>query len=267
MLSFAITAYNEMSESRSHGHRIWNCIQAAQDHDAIDEIVVVDDGSEDFLGLYDLLRNEPKVQLFRNPTNRGVFGNKLEAIARATGEWVITCDSDNQMDQAYLDLVVGADREGDPCTWYCPSFAKTHFDYRGLIGQYKLADIAQMLNQPMAGCCLNTGNQTVHRESFMKVFGKYRGIRADLMMPNWLNLIEGVRVEYYWRWVFDANDSFIFNMEWLTAGNTINVMAGLEYDHAYFSGPESNYARAPKEKSQLNEVLTKELRRRSENSH
>lgn len=265
MLSFAITAYNEMSEARNHGRRILECIGAAQDHDVIGEIVVVDDGSEDYEQLGTLMDGQPKVRLYHNPTNRGVFGNKLEAIARATNEWVITCDSDNQMDRAYLDRVMDADN--DPDTWYCPSFAKTHFDYRGLIGQYKLEAIARMLDQPMAGCCLNTGNQTVHRESFMDVFGKYRDQRADLMMPNWLDLGSSIRQDHYWRLVFDANDSFIFNMEWLTAGNTINVMAGLEYDHAYFSGPESNYARAPKEKSQLNEVLTNELRRRSEHSH
>ncbi len=265
MLSFVVTAYNEMSEARSQGRRILDCIRPAQQHDTIGEIVVVDDTSVDFAGLRDLLSDEPKVQLFRNDTNRGVFGNKLEAIARATNEWVITCDSDNQMDRAFLDRVMDAD--SDPDTWYCPSFAKTHFDYRKLIGEYTLANIGQMLDQPMAGCCLNTGNQTVHRDSFMAVFGKYRGQRADLMMPNWLNLSRSERQRHYWRLVFDANDSFIFNMEWLTAGNTMHVMAGLEYDHAYFSGPESNYARAPKEKSQLNEALTTDLRSRSENAH
>ncbi len=262
MISFAVTAYNEMSEARSHGRRILACIRPAQQHDTIGEIVVVDDTSVDFAGLCDLLSDEPKVQLFRNDTNRGVFGNKLEAIARATNEWVITCDSDNQMDQTYLGRVIDADR--DPHTWYCPSFAKTHFDYRKLVDRYTLASIGQMLDQPMAGCCLNTGNQTVHRDSFMDVFGKYRDHRADLMMPNWLDLATDLRADHYWRLVFDANDSFIFNMEWLTAGNTINVMAGLEYDHAYFSGPESNYVRAPVEKSQLNEVLTRELKRRSD---
>ena len=104
--SFAITAYNEMSPQRGSGAKILRCLKAAQNHPGIDEIVVVDDCSEDCDGLEHLLRGQAKVSLFRNPHNYGVFGNKLEAIARATGDWVITCDSDNSMDSTFIDKVL-----------------------------------------------------------------------------------------------------------------------------------------------------------------
>ena len=261
MTSFAVTAYNEMSAAQLHGQRLLDCIRPAQNHPAISEIVVVDDGSEDFEQLADLLRREPKVTFHHNPVNRGVFGNKIEAIARAAGPWVITCDSDNLMKADFIDKILAMPLE--PHTWYCPSFARTHFDYRSLIGKYDLSTIGQILDRPMGACCLNTGNQIVCRETFMGVFGKYRGQRADLMMPNWLNIPESEREKRYWRLVFDACDSFILNMEWLTAGNRMHVVEGLEYDHYYGEGEESNYARAPKQKTVLNDKLMQELRQRS----
>lgn len=265
MISFAVTAYNEMAEGRKCGQLILNCIRAAMQHPAIGEVVVVDDGSEDFGKLLRMLTDKPKVRLFDNVHNLGVFGNKLEAIAQCSGEWVITCDSDNVMDETFINDLVGIiETEKEPRTWYCPSFARTHFDYRGLVGKYTLGNVAEMMAEPMAACCLNTGNQTVHREQFMKVFGWYRQERADLIMPNWLDLTPEQRPMKYWRLVFDACDSFIFNMEWFLSGGTMHVVEGMEYDHYYAGGPESNYNRAPQEKGRLGEVLFEELRRRSE---
>jgi len=253
MISFAVTAYNETVRPQNRP-RILECIRTAQQHDAIGEIVVVDDGSEDYDRLAELLDGQPKVRLYHNPTNRGVFGNKLEAIARATGEWVITCDSDNRMDRNFIDWIAGCLNK-KPDTWYCPSFAREDFDYRGLIGNYDVGEIARILHQPMFRCCANTGNQTVHRDSFMEVFGAYRDKRADLMMVNWLELPEDVRKEHHWRLVFDACDSFIFNLGWLVAGNRLCIGEGLEYQHYRTNGAESNYARAPADKGKLEAML------------
>jgi len=128
MLSFAVTAFNEMSDGRDNGHKILQCIRDAALHPAISEIVVVDDGSEDWPELETLLRNQPKVRAFHNPVNLGVFGNKVEAVACAWGDWVMTCDSDNFMDTNYIDRVSSMERLPD--VWYCPSFARPKFDYR-----------------------------------------------------------------------------------------------------------------------------------------
>lgn len=256
MYSFAVTAYNEMSDGHLHGGRLLSCIQAAQNHDAIDEIVIVDDASQDAIGLAEFLHREPKVELYCNEENRGVFGNKLEAIASCKNDWVITCDSDNAMDLGFLDWVISEAKDSQ--TWFCPSFAKPQFDYRGLVGEYSLENLGDIIDKPMFGCCFNTGNQTVNREEFMRVFGRYRGKRADLLMPNYLNA--SCPESLHSRLVFDANDSFIFNMEWLLAGNRLRICEGLEYDHYYTSGPDSNYARAPKEKGLLNAALMERLR-------
>lgn len=259
MISFAVTAYQEMRPERQHGRNIIECIAAANVHPCIDEIVVVDDASDDFNGLQTALSGLVKVRLYRNAENLGVFGNKLEAVARATGDWVITCDSDNRMNREYLDKIV--DVAKDRAHWYCPSFAKPRFDYRPWIGVHDRESIKNVLSDGgLANCLINTGNQTVHRDAFLRVFGKYRGCRADLLMPNWLALDDAQRRTLESRIVFDANDSLIYNMLWLNSGGAMNVVAGLEYDHYYTSGDESHYNRAPKAKHQLNDILLKELR-------
>ncbi len=258
-LSFAVTAYNEMTKERLYGRRLLSCLAPAQVHDEIDEIVVVDDGSENFVDLEELLSNTPKVKLFYSSTNRGVFGNKLEAVACTSkvSDWVITCDSDNVMDKEYLDRVIAVDK--DPQAWYCPSFAKPRFDYRGLVGTYNLRSVAQIIHHKIFACCANTGNQVVHRESFMSVFGRFQDRRADLDMPNYLDLPDENRRAIYWRRVFDACDSFIFNLEWLLAENSLCITEGMEYEHHYAKGEESNYARAPKEKVDLGRILLQRL--------
>jgi glycosyltransferase involved in cell wall biosynthesis len=204
----------------------------------------------------------PKIRLYRNETNRGVFGNKLEAIARARGEWVITCDSDNFMSREYIDRVVGIHK--DPKIWYCPCFAKPHFDYRGIVGTYDWGSIKRIRTHPASRCFINTGNQVVSRESFMRVFGKYRAKRFDLMMPNYLNTPEAQRVTHKWRMVWDACDSLIFNMEWLKAGNYLSIVPGLEYEHYVgIDMNEGNYNRSPGEKTALAKVLHQQLFGRS----
>lgn len=260
MLSFAVTAYEEMSDVRQHGARLLRAISAAQAHESIDEVVIVDDGSSDGDQLEAFLNGQPKVRFYRNDENRGVFGNKLEAIARSTGDWVITCDSDNTMDRTFLDQVLALiSTEQDPDVWYLPSFAKPNFDYRSMQGAYDLAVSEALLRMPLGECLMNTGNQTVHREAFMEVFGQFRGQRFDLMLPNYLGLVLPEREQKHWRLVWDACDSFIFNMEWLLDYGYLRVVEGLEYDHYYTSGPESNYARAPVEKEQLNKKLVAAL--------
>ncbi len=253
MYSLAVTAFQEMSKGRRYGGGILKTIAPAQEHPAISEIIIIDDASEDFDDLAVILQDQPKVLLYHNETNRGVFGNKLEAIAQATNDWVITCDSDNVMDAAYLNRIT--QEKLSPDTWYCASFAKPKFDYRQLVGKYNLASLSKVQRHKIFRCFFNTGNQTVHRSSFMQVFEKYRNQRADLILPNYLSLQRTERDTHYWRLVFDALDSFVFNHQWILTGNNLNIMSGLEYDHHYTTGDEGNYIRSPEEKNRLGQIL------------
>lgn|GEM_PF-2723489 len=265
MISLAVTAFREMSEAQLFGRRLQRCIQSAQEHDAVSEIVIVDDGSDHFDKLEALLRDQAKVKLYRNQSRMGVFTNKVEAVLSATGEWVITCDSDNAMGRQYIDQVVAMEKNAE--VWYCPSFARPRFDYRRLVGEYDLRNLGSMLALPMAQCAINTGNQVVHRKSFARVFGKYRQVRRfDLLMPNYMEIPEAERLKEGWWLGYGACDSFLLNLDWLLAGGRIKFMVGLEYDH-YVCDSEpmrgnegsdeygSNYARAGEEKSLLNARL------------
>ena len=259
MLSFAVTAFCETSRRRLRGQRILDCILAAQLHPAVQEVVIVDDASPDFAELEELLSGRPKVKLYRNEQNLSVFGNKLESVARCSQPWVVMCDSDNRMGQDFLDRIMRLDRRQD--TWYSPSYARPNFDYRELQGTYDLDTLRSVLHHPMLHCCLNTGNQTVPREPYLDLFGSYRNRRVDLIMPNYLNLPEEERRRERWRQVWNANDSFLFNLEWLCAGKRLCVVEGLEYEHHYSGGADSNFARAPVEKDMLGARLFSELRK------
>lgn len=267
--SLAVTAFEEVSKRRGCGEHLLECIAPAQDHPAIEEIVIVDDGSEDFDVLKVILDGEAKVRLHHNANNLGVFGNKLEAIAQCRTDWVITCDSDNTMHKRYIgtmldviEIADSVDSKQTEATWFCASYAKPRFDYRELVGTYDIDNIGEIINHKAFPCFFNTGNQTVNRDQFMQVFGRYRQKRADLMLPNYLNVPEEEKTTHYWRMVFDALDSFILNMQWLLHGGRIRIVEHLEYDHRFATGDSGNYTRSPQEKSRLGETLLALLKER-----
>lgn len=259
MLSFAVTAYNEMTEPQRFGQRLLDCIRAAESHPAIDEIVIVNDGLTGLEELTEMLTGTQKVQLFNNDTRQGVFTNKIEAVARATNDWVITCDSDNVMDAAYIDHVAELDRR--PMTWYCASFARPQFDYRRLVGRWDIKTVRSFFETLIAACAINTGNQVVYRPEFMRVFDHFRGVRRfDLMLPNYLVLPDNERGKEEWHLVYGACDSILLNIEWFLAGGTLEFRPGLEYDHAvHVDKSGSNYDRAPADKERLAEILREHL--------
>jgi glycosyltransferase involved in cell wall biosynthesis len=262
-ISFAVLAYNESARSRCKGERLLRSLSAAREHPGIDEIVVVDDGSSDYEWLQGLLSEVPKVNLYHNEGNLGVFLNKIEVVARSAGDWVIVSDSDNFKDAAHIDKALS--QPLDPNVIYCPSFARPVFDYRHLTGEYDLVSISTVdFTSAFARCCFNTGNQFVHRQTFLEVFGQYRNTRYWLDM--WRHL-PGVppsdRSSHYWRQVWDANDSMLFNMLWMYAGKRLAVVEGLEYEHYMSKDDSSNYNRSPADKGPLGEALYRELVERS----
>lgn len=259
MLSFAVTSYNEMTEPQKFGQRLLDCISAAREHPAIGEIVIVNDGPAGLEEVTEMLEGMPKVKLFSNATNQGVFTNKIEAIARCSCDWVITSDSDNFQDATYVDRVITLAQ--DPKIWYCASFAKPQFDYRRLIGRWNIKTMKGFFESLIASCAINTGNWTVNHPEFMQVFDRFRGVkRFDLMLPNYMSLSEEERQKENWHLVYGACDSILLNMEWLLAGGTLEFCDGLEYEHAvHIDKSGSNYDRAPVEKEQLAMILRQHL--------
>ena len=271
-ISFSVTAYNEYDPTRARGERLMRALSSARAHPDLDEILVVDDGSDDFAWLTERMIGCADVKLYHNETNLGVFLNKIESVAQATSDWVILCDSDNHKDLVHIGKVLSLPL--DPNTWYCPSFAKPAFNYRCYIGEYDLQSISRFdeggfVQRNVAKCCLNTGNQVVHRATFLSVFEKYRGTQYWLDLWELYKDFHGLhninvheRPKRYWRQVWDANDSLLLNSLWLYAGKKLSVVDGLEYEHHMAQGKDSdasNYNRSPPEKGPLNEQLLQHL--------
>ncbi len=257
--SFAVTAFDEISKPQQFGGRLQKCISAAQEHPGIDEIVIVNDGPAGLKKLEAMFDGASKVKLFSNADRMGVFTNKIEAVARATNDWVITCDSDNFMDIDFLDTMIRC--ATNKKTWYCPSFAKPQFDYRKLTRRWNLNTIRFFFNTPIAACAANTGNWTVYGPRFMHVMERFRGVRRfDLMLPNYAGLDEKTRQSEDWHLAYGACDSILLNIEWLQSGGTLEFCEGLEYDHAvHVDKSGSNYDRAPAEKERLATLLRQHL--------
>jgi glycosyltransferase involved in cell wall biosynthesis len=180
-LTVAITAFRETT--RRGGKQIKDAIASAASSPLVSEVVVVDDASEDFNQLANLIEGMPKTILFCNPENRGVLANKAESVFRSTGEWVQLCDSDNLMRTDFFDAI-SKRATWDKTQWICPSFAAPEFNYQHLSGVYCLESMPSFLQRPLAECCLNTGNQCVHRESFLELFGRYRTVDSHLKQPD-----------------------------------------------------------------------------------
>jgi len=263
MITFAVTAYNESLRGRTPFQWIRECITPALSHNYVSEILVYDDGSDDYPQLYHTLKNYPKINMHFGEQNLGVFGAKLESVFRTENEWVMMADSDNVFDSAYLDRLERMDRLSDR-TFVCPSFGLPMLDYRHCVGMWSMDNIGRLSRMKAFDCVVNTGNQFVNRETFMTLFAPYRGPRFDLKLPDYLNV--GDRSNIRWRKIYDACDSLIINSIALKADVSLWVAPELTYTHGSLM-PEhknimpSSWEQAPPEKEQLSKILIQELLR------
>ena len=237
MITFAVTAYNESTR----GECAWlrECIATPLAHPGIDEVLVYDDGSHDRDALLSALPlNNDKLTVVLGRKNLGVFGAKIEAIAHASGEWVVTMDSDNRIDYDVLSQLIIAPKTSG--AWYLPAFAMPAFNYQHFAGVWTLANAHQAIALPHYDCFFNTGNQTVHRELFILCFAHMRGRRMSL--------------------AHGATDSIQFNDTWLRSGGQLICFDGFHYHHRVNTGVPGNYERAPGDKAQLGAALLEQLR-------
>lgn len=250
-ITLAVTAYKE-SDRGNYGW-IKECIAPAVRSEMVREIVVVNDGTPDFSELEANLRDIPKVRCVQNPENLGVFGNKVQSVIHSTSEWTLMCDSDNIMGDAFY-AALQAIPEWNPHTLYSATFARPNFDYRQLNGTWNLGTISKYVNKPLFCCAINTGNQLVHRESFLEAMEPFGVYRFDLKLPDYFGV--GDRSDVRWRLIYDAADSFFINKVWMEAGRSIEFVPGLEYDHRHHA---SSWARAPEEKEVLTPIFILEM--------
>ena len=216
MISVAVTTYTRSS------YTVDSFIKVL-DNPVIDEVVVVDDSSEQgiFLRLRSLITdiNNGKIKLYRNKTNMGPLLNKYETIKQCTNKWVILLDSDNILDNNYIDVINGLHKEEN--ILYCPSKLVSFGD--GSNVKWNYGDYSDMfidkkiVNEHSKDVnfmtMLNTGNYLVNRNKYIEVMS-HNNIDVNLV----------------------TNDAVYFSYLWITYGNFIKVVPDLSYMHRIHKG-------------------------------
>jgi glycosyltransferase involved in cell wall biosynthesis len=204
-ISLCITTYNRVDMTIRSFQRV------ATDP-RISEIIVLDDGSDDQLykELSEKLIPFDKVQKFQMPKNSGVYAAKKQAITLAFNDWCIVFDSDNIIGPDYIDRLYEIDK-WDPSTSYLPSFAKPVFDYRHFAGEVISREtVASYMDVRMFDCLINTMNGFYNKNKYWQAWDpKVEPLTADSMYMNYLLL---------------------------SAGNSLTVVPGLEYEHTIHDG-------------------------------
>jgi len=187
------------------------------DDDRISEIVISDDCSD--IDLYNQLKgivsalnplHNNKIKLYRNEINLDCYKNKKQAISLATNDWVIIFDSDNTLDQSYLDRLYEIE-EWQKDTSYMPSFAKPLFSYQQYEGVIlSKENVAQYIDMPFLSTCLNCMNYFVNRDEYLRVW-------QDDIDPH-------------------TADSLLQNYNWFAGGNKMLIVPNLHYNHLVHDG-------------------------------
>ena len=171
----------------------------------IGEVLIVDDCSNAsyWNKIAALPKFNPKIRVVRQAQNRGMQQNKADAIALSKNEWVIIFDSDNIIKPDYLDAIPD-DLFRD---WiYLPDFAWPNFDYRKFSGlEIDRNNVAEVINDDMGNCMLNTCNYLVHRDLYGEVY-KYSTETK-------------------------ATDTIYMALQWLSVGYKFKVVGGMTYFH------------------------------------
>jgi len=189
-------------------------------NDNIDEIIIVDDCTEigTFIKLWEILdlRVNRKVRLYRNPYNLGPMRNKQEVVKSCKNEWVILLDSDNVIDNTYVDVVIKLNKNQNVI--YCPGLTFrldgtkmwdwSEFNY--LIDKSKAK---RNTTNALFITLLNTGNYFVNRKEYLSVFND--------------NVID-VNLCF--------NDALYYSYLWLLSGNKMKVVPEMTYVHSQHGG-------------------------------
>lgn len=204
-ISICIPTHNRVEMTIESFQRVYN-------DDRIDEIVIVDDASDEleYRRLKAITDCMPKVKLYRNPTNLDCYANKRMAVSYATNKHVIVLDSDNEIGTDYIDTIF--QYEWIDNVILQPSFAAPMFDFRDFGGLY--------VNKKNAARCIDS----------------YRLFTTMLNAMNYFVCAD----EYKRVWKDDINpytaDSIYQALNWMEAGGEIYVVPGLTYHHRIHNG-------------------------------
>lgn len=200
------------------------------------EIIIVDDCSDPdiYKKLQWFCKGTRKIKLHRNQLNLGMSLNKYETVKHATSEWCIVFDSDNAIDNTYINAFVNFAKKHQynipPRVICLPEFAVPNFDYRAYSGKslgvtngelrsrgFIDVDLPTEIDKdPMLNCCMNTCNYIVNRRAYMDCFLEMRQQHPAID-------VKGV-------------DTIWFAYNWLRLRHSFYVLPGLRYLHRVHPG-------------------------------
>jgi len=180
--------------------------EQVHDDERIDEIVIVDDASNQdvYDWLFSKLHKYRKVFLSRNPENLDCYFNKARALKLAKNDWCILLDSDNIIDRKYLDTIY--DYEWNENVILTPCYAAPHFSFHAYSGICVTQhNISELIDKPLFEVALNAMNYFVNKHQYLKVFD-------DTVNPH-------------------TSDSIYQAYNWLKSGKAIYITPRLKYEH------------------------------------
>lgn len=178
----------------------------------VSEIIIQDDHSNYniYEKVFDAVRDEPKIKLYRNISNQDCYVNKRIVLSHATNDWVILFDSDNIIDSDYIDRLYEFNEWHEDII-YQPCYAKPTFNFKAFAGlTIDRENVHSFVGRKMFDTMLNAMNYFVNRDEYLKV------------------------------WDGSANphtaDSIYQAYNWFKAGNKMLVVDGMEYIHRIHDG-------------------------------
>lgn len=205
--SIAITTYNRPEMTA-------RAIKSVINNPLCENIIVVDDHSEtqNINKLMELIRplgRRDKIALIVNPENIGMSRNKNKAIYCCNTERVLILDSDNYINEGFLESA--AEFGHMRSTILMPQNAFPDFHYTDFAGRlFDKDSIKEFLDNPIFRVMLNTCNYIVPREKYHEVYEYNPEIKET--------------------------DTLWFNYLWLKAGGKFFVVPGMNYVHEVHAG-------------------------------
>jgi glycosyltransferase involved in cell wall biosynthesis len=205
--SVAIPHYNR-------GASIARPLRNLLNHPAVEEVVIVDDGSQEeqwqlALRQVGKIPHDKKIRMHRRKKNLGALRTKLECVERSSSKWVLILDSDNTAFQNYLNALASLE---DPKknTIYCASWAFPFFPFHELgeeaitfekAGEFTRSGLLKRVY------IINDGNYLVPRDEYVRNVSEIADARNH------------------------AADVMLVNYQWLSAGNRMQILPATSYFH------------------------------------
>jgi len=183
------------------------------DHPAVEDVVIVDDGSskEQYAALLRSVEQTAagdRIRVHRRERNVGALATKAEAVSLASRDWVLVLDSDNTVFRGYLDAL--AETRLKPDTFYAASWAFPFFDFADFQGGR--IDFGRCCELVGSGALrksslINDGNYLVPRKSYCETVASLGATGKD------------------------GADVMLVNYRWLTCGGGLSVLPSTAYLH------------------------------------